>query len=139
MKNDSCRDRVDGSLESRINDIRLLWEAEKNGIEEGVENIGTFNEYGLCFDYVPSDTFQDQEQGYFRYQISYGGPSEEFRFYCDPDLTCYKIEFWYLDWFDGASIDLTGDDKDLMTEIFDDFRECGTVQYQLEQAQDERR
>ena len=87
-----------------------------------------FNEYGLSFDYVPSDTFEDQDRGYFRYQISYGGPSEEFRFYyCDENLYPYDIEFWYLDWFDGASHTLTGNDKALMNSVFDWFKECGSV------------
>ena len=134
-KQESCQERVGRHLEDCISDIRQLWEAECEGIEEGVEDLGTFNEYGLCFDYVPSDT-DIQEQGYFRYQISYGGPSEEFRFHCDPDLECYKIEFWLLDWFDGARKVLQGSDLDLMMKIYEFFKECGTVEYQLEQAQE---
>ena len=66
-----------------------------------------FNEYALDFSYVPSNTFSDQPMGYARYQISYGGPSTEIRFYCDAERKPFRVEYWYLDWFDGASVDIT--------------------------------
>jgi len=162
----TCEQRVEHSLNSRIEDIKILWEAEKRGLdavadldpddpaeiadfldEAGVdidpddfdrEDYGCFNEYGLCFDWVSSDTWDDQEQGFFRYQISYGGPSEEFRFYVDPDLICWKIEFWFLDWGDGASRTLTGDDKKLMLEILEMFKEVGTLQHLLDEDKKDR-
>ena len=61
-------------------------------------------EYGLCFDKVEPNTFQNQKLGYWRWQLSWGGPSDEFRIYLDEDKNIYKIEYWYLDWGDGASI-----------------------------------
>ena len=54
----------------------------------------------LCFDYVEPNTFEGQNIGYYRYQMGYGGPSDEFRKYDNKDF----IEYWFLDWFDGASI-----------------------------------
>ena len=74
------------------------------------EAYEAFNEYGLSFDYVEPNTFNDQPEGFFRYQISWGGPSEEFRFYVNPDFSCHRIEFWFLDWWDGASRDITKDE-----------------------------
>jgi len=130
--NKKCKDKVANSLASRMEDLEMLWGAYCNGEEE--TEIGSFNEYGLCFDYVSAGTFDDQDEGYFRYQLSYGGPTEEFRFYCDPTLECYKIEFWYLDWFDGAHKVLRGDNQKLMLEIFEFFKECGTTEYLLEEA-----
>ncbi len=65
------------------------------------------SEYGLSFDYVRAGTFEDQDAGYFRYQLSYGGPSEEIRFYVDPEHNLVKAEFWLLDWFTGSCIDCT--------------------------------
>ena len=81
--------------------------------------IERFWEYGLSFDYVEPGTFAYLEKGYFRYQIAYGGPTEEFRFYINPDKTCHTIEFWLLDWFDGASLIMCDDDKDLMTDVYE--------------------
>lgn len=129
-----CKDKVSNALKSRMDDITKLWDAEKNGIESGVEGLGTFNEYGLSFDYVASGTFNGQRRGYFRYQISYGGPSEEFRFYCTEGFNIDRIEFWYLDWFDGAKRILHGKNLETMEEIFNFFKECETVEYAYKEA-----
>lgn len=82
-----------------------------------------FNEYGLCFDYVAPGTFTDQEQGYFRYQISWGGPSEEIRFFVNPDFSVYHVEFWFLDWWDGASLTLRGTDRGVADMVWQQFSE----------------
>jgi len=65
------------------------------------------NDTALSWDYVESGTFEDQEKGYYRLQLSWGGPSSEFRIY----TTQYAdeidvIEYWYMDWFDGASVNV---------------------------------
>lgn len=73
------------------------------------------NEAGLGFDYVEAGTFKDQRAGYYRWQLSYGGPSEEFRLFDNGDL-----EYWFLDWFDGACVTVTDDVfVDLMNEFKD--------------------
>ena len=63
------------------------------------------NDTALSWDYVEAGTFEDQKEGYYRLQLSWGGPSDEFRIY----TTQYAdeidvIEYHYMDWFDGASI-----------------------------------
>ncbi len=128
----TCQQRVAGELESRISDLEKLWKAYKQGNESGVEDLGTFDEYGLAFDYVKPGTFKGQKRGYFRYQLSWGGPSDEFRFFCDENLNPVEIEYWFLDWFDGAHIDLTGENYNLLEEIFLDLKETGTVQHKLD-------
>ena len=66
-----------------------------------------FDEFALSFEYVPRRTFNNQKRAYVSYLISWGGPSEEIRFFCDEQRTPYKVEFWFLDWGDGASLDIT--------------------------------
>jgi len=195
----TCEERVKDQMESRLEDLRLLWNAYNEGSIECDECYGTgeiecdtcngcgaiihlscegqgcekcndgeiecpecegagmlpcpecaedqsrledmggsegFLEYGLCFDYCAPGTFTNQEQAFFRYQLSTGGPGDEFRFYVNPDLTCYQIEYWFLDWFDGANQTLYDTDKSLLMEIFEFFRECGTVEAELERASD---
>lgn len=136
-KDKSCIELVKGACKSRLKDIRTLWVLYKQDSETYHEDLGNWNEYGLAFDYVAPDTFKDQEQGYFRYQISYGGPSEEIRFFTDENFKPYKIEFWYLDWFDGAKKILQGNDKALMQEIFEFYKDCGTVAHVHKQAMSE--
>jgi len=77
-------------------------------------------DYGLSFDFVEPDTFDDQPVGYWRYQMSWGGPADEIRYHIDDDkLDGFKVEYWYLDWFDGASVHLKGTDKDLAMWVFE--------------------
>lgn len=95
-------------------DIKKLWDAGY-GVE--VENIGILEQYGLNIDYVPANTFKEQPTGYWRYQLSWGGPSEEFRMYAP-----HMIEFWYLDWFDGASVKVARDDAKIIHNIINNAR-----------------
>ena len=71
------------------------------------------HEYGLHFDFVEADTFEDQPDAYWRWQLSWGGPSDEFRFYKDD----HRIEYRFHDWFDGAGRWLGGSNKDFMVDF----------------------
>jgi hypothetical protein len=127
----NCKEMIRDSLQGTMEDLRKLWSAYCRG-EEYVEDLGSIWEYGLCFDYVGPNTFRDQGEPYFRYQLSWGGPTEEFRFYCGPDLEPYRVEYWYLDWFDSAKIELEGKNLELLLEIWNWFKEGGAVQNALE-------
>ena len=105
-----CQDKVESAAKSRMADIRAMFEAE----DQTVEDIGCLFDYGLGIDLVPAGTFNDQRENYIRYQLSWGGPSEEFRLYENGE-----IEFWYLDWFDGAPVVVEGDDADMIKEIIE--------------------
>lgn len=123
----TCEQRIEHHLHSRIGDLQKLWAAYCEGIET-LDDLGSIHDYGLCFDYVAPDTFGGQKEGYFRYQISWGGPSDEFRFYANPDFSCHRIEYWFLDWFDGAHRVLDGADERLLSDLWEWFRECGSPQ-----------
>ena len=62
---------------------------------------------GLGFDYVEPHTFTDQLEGYWRWQFSWGGPSDELRAYVNELKEIHRLEYWFMDWMDGAKIDLT--------------------------------
>jgi len=106
MKN--CKQRVKSAFDSRMEDLRTLYKAEDNKTEE----LGSLYDYGLAIDYVPAGTFERQRENYARYQLSWGGPSEEFRLYENGD-----VEFWFLDWFDGACVDVVGENADIIKDI----------------------
>jgi hypothetical protein len=133
LKNENCESRIDPALAGRLSDLRTLWERYRNGKEQD-DDFGTLADYGLSFDYVAPDTFNDQREGYFRYQISWGGPSDEFRFFANPDGSCHRVEYWFMDWFDGACRVVTGDDEKLILAIWEWFRETGTTQAALDNA-----
>lgn len=138
MTQGTCKERIEKSYKGTIEDLRQLWDAWCEGENDGyVEGLGNICEYGLSFDYVASETFDDQDEGYFRYQLSWGGPSSEFRFYTDSDFNIDYIEYWFLDWFDGSHVDVEGENCDLMEEIFGWFKDTGTVQAQFEEASEQ--
>jgi len=108
MSRGKCVDVVEESFKGRMEDIRTLFKAKNQTTEE----LGNLDEYGLSIDFVEAGTFKDQREDFYRYQLSWGGPSEEFRIYKNGD-----IEFWYLDWFDGAKTDVKGEDANIIKEI----------------------
>jgi hypothetical protein len=133
MRNESCEQRIDAHLKGRLEDIGRLWTAYCDGIETDGEPNSP-DEYGLCFDYVAPNTFRDQREAYFRYQLSWGGPGDEFRFYANPDLSCHRVEYWFLDWFDGAQRILSGEPEELLFEIWQWFCEIGAARHAMGQA-----
>ena len=82
----SCADQVQEHLKDRLKEIHTV--------------------EGLCFDYVDPNTFTNQKEGYWRWQLSWGGPGDEFRIYVNPDKSVHRIEYWYMDWYDGAKVTL---------------------------------
>lgn len=155
---ETCQSRVYDAMKSRMLDLKILYrpydceEEEKNNflsgyldaselsdmgedeINEGLQEKQS--EYGLSFDYVALGTFDDMEEGYFRYQISYGGPSEEIRFFVGADKKPYKIQFWFLDWFDGAHKNLSGDELETAKVMLEFFDDCGVLDSELEKARE---
>lgn len=104
-----------------------------------IEDLGNLYEYGLSFDYVAPNTFNDQKEPYWRYQLSWGGSSDEFRIYGNTlneySVTIYRIEYWFMDWFDGASITLSGEDYKFIEElILSFFGESGRMYHVLREA-----
>ena len=122
-------DTLDGE---DLQPISELFSHHEDSIQEQV--MEARSEYGLSIDYVPHDGEFNDGAGYLRYQLSWGGPSDEFRFFLDADQDCYRVEYWFLDWFDGASRTLHGDDVELLNDIFQDFKDCGIVEAEIEKA-----
>lgn len=136
----TCAARWKASKDGRIHDLRKLFTAYQEGDEDRhSEELGTFTEYGLCFDYVAPGTFTDQREGYWRYQISWGGPSDEFRFYAGGcgDQQPYRISYVFLDWFDGHERALTGRDLELMRDIWTFFADTGTAESEYRKSNDQ--
>jgi len=130
-----CKELVKEAYQSRMKHISKLWSQHKSDPEARDSELGAWEEYGLSFDYVPKDTFTGQKRGYFRYQLSWGGPSEEFRFYVDETLQIDRVEFWYLDWFDGAKVKVRGKALQTWREIWAEFMEMDILRNKMREAQ----
>lgn len=85
-----------------------------------------FDQYGLCFGYVEFSEVHKYGD-FFRWQLSWGGPSDEIQFYVTHRLELTKAMYRYMDWFDGAGVRLVGRDYKLAAQIWDYFRERGDV------------
>ena len=112
-KEKKCIDLVQSEYDYTLTQFKVAYEyfcedkelRKPNDALDHCEDFSQYiSEYGLCFDKVEPNTFQDQKLGYWRWQLSWGGPSDEFRIFVDEDKNIYKIEYWFLDWGDGASI-----------------------------------
>ena len=126
----TCKDLVQGQFnhieqtyreaEQYFNDYDNATEGEKIAlkvIDEHKSNY--FHEYEDLFDYVNNDAlswdyieagFTNNKIGYYRLLLSWGGPSDEFRIYAaQNDHSVDVIEYHYMDWFDGASINVPQD------------------------------
>lgn len=99
-----CKDLVRGAFKSRMSDIRKLFAGKT------IDGC-TLAEYGLSIDVVEKGTFSRDQKAYKRYQLSWGGPSEEFRVYPN------EVQFWYFDWLDGAYVRVQGRDAEIIREI----------------------
>ena len=88
--------------------------------------IERFDEYGLSFDYIELD--KDTERDYFKYLLSYGGPSEEIRFYDDG-----AIEYVFLDWFCGVGFNVTNDG--VFKQVRDWFKDCDILNFEQKRSE----
>ena len=134
-KEKTCKELVRRNFRGRMDELnRMAKEAQSDDETTREAAYQEQAEYGLCFDYVPAETWEEQRAGYFRYQLGWGGPSDEFRFFCDPQQKVVKIQYWYLDWFDGAKINLKGADLEFMEAWFEDMKDCGMIEKLLTEA-----
>jgi hypothetical protein len=126
-KKRTCEDRIDYELEKELETLKELWEGYLSGDDDKTTE---FYEYGLSFSYTVPD---DEREPFFCFQISWGGPSDEFRFFVRPDLKPYRIEYHFQDWFDGAKRVLEGEAKELLKEIYImSFVDSGSAEYEYQ-------
>ena len=133
-RNPRCMKQIDRNLEGRIEDLTKLWELYKTDPETSDEELGTLYKYGSHFDYVAPHTFEGQHRGYFRYQLSFGATSDGFCFFCDENFNTTRIEYWFTDWFGADRKVLDSSNYDLLSAIWQDFKECGIVKAVYDKA-----
>lgn len=110
-KNETCEERIDRNLKSREADF-LKFMNKRDDDETRTE----FWQYGLSFDFVDKkDLSWREKESYYRYQLSWGGPSDEIRFYKN------RVDYVFMDWFDYADKDITH--KDWVKWLVQDFQE----------------
>ena len=117
-----CKDRIKAEWRDRSADIKKLWALWNEDSDANDDDLGNLNEYGLGFWYTPAEK---RRAGYFVWQFSTGGPGDEIRFWTDPQFNLIRAEYWFLDWFDGAHIDVT--DNETVRDIWESFFQESTA------------
>ena len=109
----TCEDVIDDAITSRGEDFQEMIEGMESDCDEKNDDATTsFHEYGLSLQWMDQI---DGEMPFLQFQLSWGGPSEEIRFYPKnvtgffngTDLNLSKIDFVYKDWFDHAKRDIS--------------------------------
>lgn len=109
MKQESCEERIDRALASRIDDFKNALNGKYPDGEHYEDFVDWLNSYALAYEDDP----------YYRakkLELSWGGPADYFLFFEDG-----TIEYHYQDWFDGAKRELDGRDYDIMQEVYDNY------------------
>lgn len=97
MSEPTCEERIDEYLATVSGEIKDMYKAD---VENG--GGGYDPHHALHVDVVVNE---DGEAQYGQYLMSWGGPSDELRFHYDG-----KIEYVFMDWYDGATRDVTEHD-----------------------------
>ena len=98
--------------------------------DDAYDGFQAFSEYGLSWTYNEPE---DGSNGFYCYLMSWGGPSDELRFYADIRGQCHVIEYWYMDWFDGAKHVVTDDEAAKAVASY--FAECEAFESAYNEAQ----
>ena len=99
---------------------------EKVSILKGFCYLGSFYEYGLSFDFVEAD---EKHDAYYRYQLSWGGPSDEIRFHLDG-----SVEYVYMDWFCGIGFDVSR--EPVMQWLKQFFLDCMSIDFESKDSEE---
>ena len=104
-REDSCEARIEGAMRSRLADLEAFaFGPRDDDNPDGYDpEEGEPEEYGLSLDFCRAENGRG---GFIRYQLSTGGPGDEFRIYADG-----SIEYAFIDWFDYASRELSATDR----------------------------
>ena len=139
MAQPSCKDLIQSKFDDQLTDYIIADRyfrnhydnpetREANRPEDVCESYESFYDYvrqtSLSWDYVDPHTFTDQEEGYWRLQLSFGGPSDEFRVFLKDDKTIGLVFYHFMDWFDGANLKVEDIGKnEVIFRILNDFLE----------------
>jgi hypothetical protein len=113
-------------------DFKALPDKKQAKVEDLFDSIGSFHNYGLSIDYQQPE---GRRRGYLRYQLSWGGPSDEVRFYFSGDGSrgqADKIEYVFMDWGTGVGFDVSN--EDWAQWLWDWFQGADIVRYEFEKA-----
>ena len=107
MSDLTCEERIDEYLATVAGEIKEMYKAD-------VENGNGYDpHHALHVDVVVDENGKPE---YGQYLMSWGGPSDELRFYYNG-----KIEYVFMDWFDGAERKCTEKKHSVIFDIAENY------------------
>lgn len=108
MERETCAEKVRPAYNRTVETITDMMDRAEDihaTEDEREEAYMELSEYGLEFTFVEGE---DGKPSYWRYLMSWGGPSDEFRFYVSPNgrggVHMDYADYHYMDWHDGAHV-----------------------------------
>jgi len=112
--NKRCSELIEDELKRRIADFKQALKSYEEKGKVVTEDGDVYEDVIDWIDYYSLGVYDDYYYRAKRLELSYGGPQDYFLYF--PKLD--RIEYHYLDWYDGASLVLDGEDFKVMSEIF---------------------
>jgi len=111
MTRRKCEKRIDEALQDRIERFKkALDEFNKTGKIKEDDVV-----YESFLEWLSENCLAVSKDPHYRaikLELSYGGPQDYFLFFDDG-----TIEYYFLDWFDGAKRELIGEDYEVMDGV----------------------
>ena len=108
----TCEDRIDGELEHEISNIEYMLNQKGNVLKDKEGN--KYDNLSEWLSYYSVSYEEDPHYRAKRLALSFGGPSDGFRFFEDG-----KIEYYFRLWYDAAKRDLCGKNYEIAKELYD--------------------
>jgi hypothetical protein len=136
----SCEERIQAQLDGRLDDFRqylnpvMLYTMQCLDCEykwDDADDMADCPECGgeaECVEEFEPENRESFEEGIleitptlmFKVGLSWGGPADGFHIYVDmQDGRIDRIDYYFQDWFDGATQTLRGGDFDVVASLFD--------------------
>ena len=110
-RNKTCEERIDGELEERVGELKHVMDQRCNPFKDIYGD--SYNDVMDWLDTWSIGYGDDPHYRAKRLELSWGGPSDGFRFFEDG-----TIEYYFQDWFDGARRRLYGNDYDTLKRLY---------------------
>ncbi len=117
-KKQSCKERIEGKLAGRLADMRLHLKALNTPLEMTCAELDALDIHtDEEVEKAALEIIRAYPTGYsrsivHRIEISWGGPQDYFEVWTDAEAPCNinRITYHFLDWLDGAQLELKGRD-----------------------------
>ena len=108
MTGKSCRERISGEWESRKQEMKRADKALAKGDQTELEEL-------------QDQVLSISKTTKFRIDLSWGGPQDFIEVEVDDSGEIIGGSYHFLDWFDGAEIELSEEERDLVERVYGPF------------------